>query len=73
METTIFNTKDTTVSKEGHVDSVLGHKKSITIDFLEKGSLVNCASNYQLIKQNLSSLLNDSGLYIIIQLLISIF
>ena len=31
------------VSKEGHADSVLWHKRPITIDFLEKCATVNSA------------------------------
>ena len=32
------------VSKEGHADSVLGHKKLIPIDFFDKDASVICAS-----------------------------
>ena len=32
------------ISKERHADSLLGHKRPITIDFLEKGEIVNSVS-----------------------------
>ena len=36
------------VSKESHADTLLGHEKPMTIDFLEKGATVNCCSIFLL-------------------------
>ena len=40
-----------------------GKKRVIIIDFLEKGTTLSNASNYQLLRQNLPYLVNDPSLY----------
>ena len=51
------------VSKEGHADNLLGHERTITIEFFEKGATVNNASYCQLLRQNSTYLLNDPCIY----------
>ena len=40
------------VSKGDQANSLLGHKRPVTIDFFQKGATVNSTSYYNLLKQN---------------------
>ena len=51
------------VTKESHVTVFWYMKEPITIDLLENGVTLNCASYCQLLKQISRNLLNDCGIY----------
>ena len=55
--------QDAVVNKESNADRLLGHKRPITVDFLEKGATVNSASYCQLLGENSPYLLNGSYIY----------
>ena len=77
IETHWLSTKEKvsgiTVSKNGDADRLLKHKRTVTIDFLEKYSTVNCFSNSQFFRQNLPYLLNDPYINIPVSLLVLFF